>query len=94
MDPPFVEGGELPDEVVLNEELDDMFAQVAGSKGPHGRSLSLDLDGDILDGQLGHPVVVVLLRLVAASYGRLLSDRVRDRKGYLKHHLSLPVLKL
>ena len=78
MDPPFIGGGELPDEVVINEELDDMFTQVPGGEGPDGRSLSLDLDGDILDGQLGHPVVVVLLRLVAASYGRLQSDRLPE----------------
>jgi hypothetical protein len=56
VDPPFVRGGELSDEVVLSEELDDLFTQVPGGEGPDGRFLSLDLDGDILDGQLGHPV--------------------------------------
>ena len=78
MDPPFVAGRELPDEVVLNAELDGMFAQVAGRKGPHGRSFPLDLDGDILDGLLGYPVVIVRLRLVAASYGWLQSDRLTE----------------
>ena len=69
MDPPFIWGGELPDEVVLDEELDDMSAQAAGRKGPDGRSFPLDIDGDILDGMLGHPGDCVGLRLVAASYG-------------------------
>ena len=74
MDPPLVGGRELPDEVFLDEEHASMFAQVAGREGPHGRSFSLDLDGDILDGLLGYSVDLVGLRLVAASYGRLRSD--------------------
>ena len=78
MDLPFVRGGELPDEIVLNEELDDMFAQIMGGKGPDGRSLSFDLDGGIVNGQLGYPEVAGLVRLVAASYGRLLSDRLPE----------------
>ncbi len=79
MDPPFVRGGELPDEVVLNEELDDLFTQVTGGEGPGGRSVPFDLDGGIVDGQLGHPEVAGLVRLVAASYGRLLSDRLPEK---------------
>ena len=71
-------GGELPDEVVFNEELDGMLAQGVGRKGPHGRSFPLDLDGDILDGLLAHPGDFVCLRLVAASYGRLQSDRLPE----------------
>ena len=71
MDPPFIRGGELPDEVVLNEELDDMFAQVAGRKGLDGRSFSLDLDGDILDGLLGLPGDSIGLCIVASSYGAI-----------------------
>ncbi len=51
MDPPFVWGGEFPDEVVLDEELDDLFAQVTSGEGPNWRSLPFDLDGGILDGQ-------------------------------------------
>ncbi len=51
VDPPFVWGGEFPNEVVLDEELDDPFAHVAGSEGPHWRSLPFDLDGGILDRQ-------------------------------------------
>ena len=65
-----VGGGELPNEVLLDEELDNDFAQAAGREGPHGRSFSLDLDGDILDGLLGHSGNFVGLRLLAASYGR------------------------
>ena len=79
MDPPFVRGGELPDEVVLNEELDDLFAQVTGGEGPDGRSFFLDLDGGIVNRQLGHPEVASLVRLVATSYGRLLSDRLPEK---------------
>ena len=78
VDPPFLGRRELPDEIVLNEELDGLFAQVAGRKGPHGRSFSRDLDGDILDGLLGHPVVIVRLRLVVASHGRLQSERLPE----------------
>ncbi len=60
MDLQFVWGGELPDKAVLNEELDDLFAQAAGRKGPDGRSFPLDLDGDILDGQLGHQGILLV----------------------------------
>jgi hypothetical protein len=55
VDPPFVRGGKLSDEVVINEELDDMFAQAPGSEGPYGRSFPLDLEGGIIDRLLGHP---------------------------------------
>ena len=55
VDPPFVWEGEFPDEFVLDEELDDPLAQVAGGKGPHWRSLPLDLDTDICNGLFGHP---------------------------------------
>ncbi len=68
VNPPFVGGGELAGDAVLDEELDGMFAQVACCEGPHGRSLSLDLDADIVDGLLGHPEVRKLLRLEAASW--------------------------
>jgi hypothetical protein len=78
VDPPLIGGGELPNEVLLDEELDIMFIQAAGREGPHGRSFSLDLDGDILDGLLGHSGGLVGLRLVAASYGRLRSDRISE----------------
>ncbi len=79
MDPPLIGGRELPDEVFLDEELDSMFAQVAGRKGPHGRYFSLDLNGDILDGLLGHSENSVELRLEASSYGRLRSDRIPEK---------------
>ena len=54
VDPPVVGGREFPDEVFLDEQLDSLFAQVAGREGPHGRSFPFDLDGDILDRLLGH----------------------------------------
>ncbi len=57
MDPPLIRGGELSDEVVFDEELDGMFANVSGWEEPDGRPFSLDLEGDILDGLLGHPVI-------------------------------------
>ena len=79
MDPPLTKGGELPNEVRLDEELDSLFAQATGREGPHGRSFSFDLDGDILDGLLGHSEDSVGLRLVAASYGRLRSDRIPEK---------------
>ena len=60
MDPPFVQGGELSDEVVLNEELDDLFAQASGRKGPYGRSFPLDLEGGIVNGLLGYPGVLLI----------------------------------
>ena len=63
-------GGELSDEVVLTEELDDMFAQALGRKGPNGRSFPLDLEGDILDGLLGHPGY-----LLVCVYWQLLTSR-------------------
>ena len=53
MDPPVFRGGELSDELVLNEELDDLFAKVPGYKGSDGRSFPLDLEGDMVDGLLG-----------------------------------------
>ena len=62
-------GGELPNEVVLNEENDGLFAQVAGREGPYGRSLPLDLDEDIFEELLGYSGDFVGLRLVAASCG-------------------------
>jgi len=64
---------------LLDEELGNLIARVAGREGPHGRSFSLDLDGDILDGLLGHSVDSVELRLEAASYGRLRSDRIPEK---------------
>ena len=79
MDPPVIGGREFPDEVFLDEELDNLFAQAAGREGPHGRSFSFDLDGDILDGLLGHSEESIGLRLVAASYGRLRSDRIPEK---------------
>ena len=52
-------GGEFSDELVLNEELDDLFAQAPGRKGPAGRSFPLDLEGYMVDGLLGHPWVTL-----------------------------------
>ncbi len=69
MDTPFIGGREFPGKAFLDKELDGMFAQAAGGEGPHGRSLSLDLDVDIVNGLLGHPEVGGLLLLVAASWG-------------------------
>ena len=59
MDPPFILGGELSYEVVLNEELDDLFAQASSRKGLDGRSFPLDLEGDILNRLLGHPGILL-----------------------------------
>ena len=79
VDPPVVGGGEFPDEVFLDEQLDSMFAQVAGREGPHGRSFPFDLDEDILNWLLGHSDAAGLVRLVAASYERLLSNRLPEK---------------
>ncbi len=83
MDPLVFRGGELFVELVLNEELDDLFAQAPGCKGPDGRSFTLDLEEGMVDGLLGHPGAtrggrfaddvgrgdVGFLRIAAASYG-------------------------
>ena len=71
-------GGYLPNEVLLDEEFDNLFAQAAGREGPHGRSFSLDLDEDILDGLLGNSGDLVGLRVVAVLYGRLRSDHIPE----------------
>ena len=70
--------GELSNEVILNEELDDLLAQAHGCEGTYGRSLPLDLEGDILKGLLGHPVTLMgcVLRLRRTS--RLQSDRLPE----------------
>ncbi len=52
VDPPFVWGGEFPEEVVLDAELDCLSAQVAGREGSYGRFFPFDLDGGIFDGLL------------------------------------------
>ncbi len=93
MDPPFVRGEELPDEVVLNEELDDLFTQVPGGEGLDGRSLSLDPDEGIVGGQLGHPEVASLVRLLASSYDtqpQKLYRRVAESVPEMpqKHHMK------
>ena len=67
MDPPVVGGREFPDEVFLDEELDNLFAQTAGREGLDGRSFPFDLDGDILDWLFGHSEGSLELRLEAAS---------------------------
>ena len=54
----FVEGlprrRELSDKLVVNEELDDMFAQGHCCERPDGRSLPFDLEGGMVDGVLVH----------------------------------------
>ena len=67
MDPPVVRGREFPDEIFLDEELDNLFAQTAGREGQDGRSFPFDLDGDILNWLLGHSEGSLELRLEAAS---------------------------
>ena len=67
MDPPVVGGREITDEVFLDEVFDNLFAQTSGREGPDGRSLPFDLEGDILDGLLGHSEGSIELRLEAAS---------------------------
>jgi hypothetical protein len=67
MDPLVVGGRKFTDEVFLDEELDNLFAQTAGREGPDGRSFPFDLDGDILDWLLGHSEGSLELRLEAAS---------------------------
>ena len=59
MDLPVFRVGKLSDELVLNEELNDMFAQALGRKGPYGRSFPLDLEGGMVGGLLGHPGVTL-----------------------------------
>jgi hypothetical protein len=78
VDTPVIGGREFPDEVFFDEELDILFAQVAGCEGSYGRSFPFDLDGDILKGLLGHSVGFVVLRLASASYERLRSDRIPE----------------
>ena len=82
VDPPDVGGREFPDEVFLDEQLDSLFAHVTGREGPYGRSFPFDLDGDILDMMLGHSEAAselrLELRLEAASYERLQSDRIPE----------------
>ena len=78
MDPPFIWGGELSNEVVLNEELDDLFAQALGCKGLDGRSFPLDLEGDILDGLLGHPVILLVCVLQLRRTSQLQTDRLPE----------------
>jgi len=60
VDLPFIRRGELSDEVVLNEELDDLFAQASGRKGSDMRAFPLDLEGDIVNGLLGHPGIMLV----------------------------------
>ena len=63
-----------------------MFTQVAYREGPHGRSLPLDLDGDIFEGLLGHSGYFVGLRLVVASCScvvRAVAVRSAPRIGML-----------
>jgi hypothetical protein len=54
VDSSFLWRGELSDELFLNEELDDLFAQVSCREGSDGHSFYLDLDGGIVDGMLEH----------------------------------------
>jgi len=54
VNPPILREGELSDELVFNEELDDMLAHAPGCEGPHGRSFPFDLEGGMIDGLLGH----------------------------------------
>ena len=79
MAPLVVGGREFSDEVFLDEELDDLFAQAAGREGPYGRSFPFDLDEDIFDRLLGHSVGSVEVRLEVASYERLLSERIPEK---------------
>ncbi len=54
MDAPDVWGREFPGEAFLDEEFNCLIAQATGSEGPHGRSLFLVLDNDIVDVLLGN----------------------------------------
>jgi hypothetical protein len=54
VDPQVFPGGELCDELVLYEELDDLFAQAPGCKGLDGRSFPLEFEEDMVDGLLVH----------------------------------------
>ena len=93
MDPPFVGGRdlELPNEVVLNEELGGLFAQVAGRKGSDGRSFPFDLEGDILKGLLVHQVVrlICVLPLRRTDRLRLRSDRIPEQASSWTTFVSL-----
>ncbi len=77
VDPPLVWGGEFSDEFVLDEAFDDPLAQVAGCEGPDWRSLPFDLDGGIVDGQLGHPEVEGSPRFEVASWLKSVCDLPR-----------------
>ena len=54
VDPPVLRGGEPSGELVLNEELDDLFTQALGCEGPYGRSFPFVLEGGMVDGLLRH----------------------------------------
>ena len=54
MESPFLRRGELSDELLLREKIDDLFAKVSCREGPRIRSLPFDLEGGIVDGLLGH----------------------------------------
>ena len=78
VDPPDIGGREFPDEVFLDEQLDSLFAQATGREGPYGRSFPFDLDGDILDGLLGHSEQVWCVLWLRRTE-RLLSDRLPEK---------------
>ena len=52
VDPPILRGGELSDELVFREELDDLLAQAPGCEGPSWRSFTFNLEGGMVDGLL------------------------------------------
>ena len=49
VDSPLLWGGELLDELVLLEELDNFLEEAPSGEGPHWRSLPFDLEGGMVD---------------------------------------------
>ena len=56
VDAPLFKGGELPDELVLCEELVGLFANGSCGEGPNGRSLFFARGGGMIGGLRGHPL--------------------------------------
>ena len=59
--------GGLSKELVFCEEFDDMFTHASCREGPNWRSLSLDLECNIVDGLLGHLEVTGLSSMMRSG---------------------------
>ena len=79
MDSPLLRAGELSDELVFYEELDDLFTHASCREGSYWRFLSLDLEGNIVHGLLGHSEVAGVSNICGGC---------RLRSGYVVHATS------